>query len=73
MSINISFHDQQLIEVKVINDELTALKIYDNDKPYGSDLTFYFKSPIEVAEWANKIWAKAHNANKLHTLNKIGV
>ena len=73
MAIHISFHDQGLIEVNVINNELTSLKIYDREKPYGSELTFYFNNPLEVAEWANKIWAKAHNVNKLHTLNKIGV
>ena len=73
MAIHISFHDQGLIEVNVINNELTSLKIYDGEKPYGSELTFYFSNPTEVADWANKIAAEAHKINRRYVLDKLGV
>lgn len=73
MSIHISFHDSQLINVSVVNDQLTTLKIYDNDKPFGSELTFYFSNPTEVADWAYKIANIAHETNKSYVLDKLGV
>lgn len=73
MAIHISFHDQGLIQVNVINNELTSLKIYDGERPFGSELTFYFNNPTEVAEWANKIAAEAHKINRRYVLDKLGV
>jgi hypothetical protein len=73
MAIHISFHDHNLIEVKAINDELTTLKIYDNDRPYGSEVTFYFSNPTEVIDWANKIATQGHKINKKYVLDKLGV
>ena len=45
MSLNISFHRPGLIDVSVVNDELTSLDIYDGDEPYGSRITLYFANP----------------------------
>jgi hypothetical protein len=73
MSINISFHDQQLVEIKVIDNDLTSVNIYDNNKPYGSHITFYFSNPTEVADWANEIATKAHKVNRQYVLDKLGV
>lgn len=73
MAIHISFHDQGLIQVNVINDELTSLKIYDGERPFGSELTFYFSNPTEVADWAFQIANKAHEVNKQYVLDRLGV
>jgi len=73
VSINIAFHQPKLIEVQVINDDLTSLDIYDKDESYGSRLTFFFSNPTEVADWANDIAAKAHKVNRRYVLDKLGV
>ena len=73
MSINISFHDQQLVEIKVIDNDLTAVNIYDSDRPYGSHLTFYFSNPTEVMHWGYMISEKAAEVNKKYIADKLGV
>ena len=73
MSLNISFHSPQLIEVGVINDDLTSLDIYDSPDTYGSRLVFYFSNPTEVIDWANKIINIAEATNRQYVLEKLGV
>ena len=73
MSLNISFHSPQLIEVGVINDDLTSLDIYDSPDNYGSRLVFYFSNPTEVIDWANKIINIAEATNRQYVLEKLGV
>ena len=73
MSLNVTFHNPQLIEVVVVNDQITSLDIYDSPDNYGSRLVFYFSNPTEVADWANKIAAEAHKINRRYILDKLGV
>lgn len=73
MSINIAFHQPQLIEVQVINDDLTSLDIYDKDESYGSRLTFFFRNPTELIDWTYSISNKAAKVNKEYILEKLGV
>jgi len=73
VSIHIAYHRPQLIEVQVINNELTSLDIYDRDKPYGSKLTFFFRNPTELMDWCVFISNKAAVVNKEHMLEKLGV
>jgi len=73
MSLHISFHRPGLIDVHVVNDELTSLDIYDGDEPYGSRVTLYFANPTEVDDWANRISLTAKKGNIQYVLNRLGV
>jgi len=73
VSINIAFHQPKLIEVQVINNDLTSLDIYDRDEPYGSKLTFFFRNPTELMDWTYSISNKAAEVNKEYMLEKLGV
>jgi len=73
MSLHISFHRPGLIDVSVVNDELTSLDIYDGDEPYGSRVTLYFANPTEVDDWANKISRAAKQAGRQHMIDRLGV
>ena len=70
MSINITFHDQQLVVVRILDNDLTSVNIYDNDRPYGSHVTMFFNNPTEVADWAFDLANKAHLAAKEHIANQ---
>ena len=60
MSIDVSFHNHGLTDVRLINEEITTLDIYDNpDYALGTRVIMFFNSPQEVARWAEKILVAA--------------
>lgn len=64
MSLDISFHNHGLVEVRAIGEDLATLDIYDNpDHALGSRVIMYFNSPIEIAAFASKVAKLALAAN----------
>lgn len=74
MSLDVTFHNHGLVDVRLINEEITTLDIYDNpDYALGTRITIFFNSPEEVAKWAEKILITALTLHEENQPQPTGV